>query len=156
MTDASTCLWFSSEDAPKAIELYTTLIPGSRVVETQQFDNEQQTDHSVSIWTIEIAGRTTHVMGADHSERFTTAHSMWLIVDDQEQLDRVWDGFLAAGGTEMQCGWIVDPFGLPWQVLPAAWERLTSGDPARAQRVVEALWQMVRIDVAALEAAARG
>lgn len=152
---ASSCLWFDPEVAPRAVELYTELIPGARVAHTWVFDNADQPSGKVQLWTLELAGGTVQVMGSAGQEQFTTAHSMWLVVDGQAQLDRVWDGFLAAGGQERQCGWITDPFGVPWQVLPAVWERLTRGDDqARAQRVVEALWQMVRIDAAALEAAA--
>lgn len=156
MAGLSTCLWFAPADAPKAVELYTTLIPGSKVVGEQTFTNEQQAAGEVRVWTLEIAGRPVQVMGSDGNEPFTMAHSMWLVVDDQAELDRVWDGFLAAGGKEYACGWIGDPFGVHWQVVPAAWERLTKdADPAQAQRVVEALWQMVKIDIAKLEAAAR-
>lgn len=152
---ASSCLWFSPDVAPKAVALYTHLIPNARVAHTQVFDNADQPSGKVQIWTLELAGGTVQIMGSAGQEQFTTAHSMWLVVDDQARLDQVWDGFLAAGGHERQCGWITDPFGVPWQVLPAVWERLTrTDDRAQAQRVVEALWQMVRIDAAALEAAA--
>lgn len=154
MATASSCLWFPIGVAAKAVELYTSLIPGSRVVSTRTFANADQSAGQVQIWTLEIAGRPTQVMASDHAEEFTTAHSMWLVVEDQAQLDQVWDGFLAGGGQEVACGWIVDPFGVKWQVIPEAWERLTSADDAQAQRVVEALWQMTRIDIAALEAAA--
>ncbi|GAB3624758.1 VOC family protein [Mariniluteicoccus endophyticus] len=156
MTTARTCLWFTPEDAEKAIDLYTSLIPETRVVETTTFENADQPDGQVRVWTLQIAGTPFQMMASARPQGFTMAHSMWLVVDDQAELDRVWDGFLAAGGNELACGWIVDPFGLQWQVLPRVWEELTSGDQARAQRVAEALWGMVRIDVAALEAAARG
>lgn len=155
MTRAATCLWFDPETAARAVDLYTTLIPHSRVESSQHFANDDQPTRSVGIWTLELAGAEVHVMGAADGEAFTSAHSMWLVVDDQDQLDHVWDGFLAAGGHELACGWIVDPFGVSWQVIPRAWERLSApDDPERAQRVVEALWQMIRIDVADLEAAA--
>lgn len=155
MTKIASCLWFAPEVAPKAVELYTELIPNSRVVSTQSFSNADQPTGQVQIWTLALAGTEVHVMGSAHQEEFTTAHSMWLVVDDQAQLDHVWDGFLAAGGQEAVCSWITDPFGVKWQVVPKVWEELTSpDDPARAQRVVEALWQMTRVDVAALEAVA--
>lgn len=157
MTTASTCLWFTPDEAAKAIELYTELIPNTRVVRSESLTNDQQEAGEVRIWELEIAGTTFHAMASDRPEGFSMAHSMWLVVDDQAELDRVWDGFLAAGGKELQCGWIVDPFGLQWQVLPEAWGRLTGpDDPARAQRVAEALWQMTKIDIAGLEAAAKG
>lgn len=157
MTSISTCLWFDPDVAPRAIKLYTDLIPNSRQVFTQTFRNGAQDTGEVQIWTLEIAGSPVQIMAASYGEKFTTAHSMWLVVEDQQALDHVWDGFLAAGGKEMACGWIADPFGVPWQIIPAAWERLTeTDDREQAQRVAEALWQMVRIDVDALERAARG
>ncbi|WP_130864908.1 VOC family protein [Acidipropionibacterium timonense] len=152
---AATCLWFDPEVASRAVDLYTHLVPGSRVVESLSLRNEDQPTGIVRVWTLEIAGSTVHVMGSTGGQEFTMAHSMWLVLPDQAALDRVWDGFLDAGGQELACGWLVDPFGVSWQILPAAWERLTSGDPRRAQKVAEALWQMRRIDVATLEAAAQ-
>lgn len=83
--------------------------------------------------------------------------SLSVVVPDQVALDKVWDGFLERGGKEQACSWIMDPYGVRWQVLPQAYYDLTStGDAGQTQRVTEALWQMVRIDVAGLEAAARG
>lgn len=156
MARASTCLWFSPEDAPKAVEFYTSVIPGSRIVSTQTFANDQQPTGQVQVWTLEVAGSTVQVMGSGGNQPFTMAHSMWLLVEDQAELDQIWDAFLAAGGKEFACGWIADRFGVHWQIVPAAWERLISGDQARAQRVVEALWQMIRPDIAKLEEAAQG
>lgn len=155
MTHLNTCLWLSPEDAPKAVELYTTLISNSRVVGDQHYTNDDQPGGSTRIWQLDLAGTRVHVMAASPAPEFTDAHSMWLVVDDQAELDRVWDGFLDQGGTEVMCGWITDPFGVKWQVVPKLWEEIAQGDdPERAQRAVEAVWQMVRIDVAALADAA--
>lgn len=155
MSSLSTCLWFAPDKAQQAVDLYVKVIPNARIVSTTTLTNEQQPNGQVQVWTLELAGTRVQVMGAAGEEPFTMAHSMWLVLDDQAEIDRVWEGFLAAEGRELACGWIADPFGLQWQVLPAAWERLTSsGDQAQAQRVAEALWGMVKIDIAALEAAA--
>lgn len=153
MTALNVCLWLSPDDAPKAVALWTSLIPHSRVVFEDSLSNPAAGDPRM--WQLEIAGSTVHVMGAANNVPFAMSTSMWLVVADQAELDHVWDGFLAAGGTEMACGWIVDPFGVSWQVVPEAWLRLTkTDDRAQAQRVAEALWGMIRPDVAALEAAA--
>lgn len=156
MPTLNTCLWFSPDIAPKAIDLYTRVIPNSRVVSMTEFDNEQEPSGKVRIWTLNIAGTPTRVMGASHSQEHTMAHSMFLLAKDQAELDAVWDGFLAAGGKEFACGWIADPFGVSWQIIPEAWGRLIEGPAEQAQRVAEALWSMVKIDVAVLENAARG
>lgn len=156
MATAGTCLWFDLETATKAVKLYTAVVPSTTVTSTQDLHNDQQTEGRVKVWGLDVCGSDLHIMGADGNQEFTMAHSMWLELDNQAQIDRVWDGFLEAGGKELACGWIVDPFGVSWQVLPQRWSELTQGDPAQAQRVAEALWQMTRIDVAGLEAAARG
>ena len=86
----------------------------------------------------------------------TTFFPRWLI-EDQAELDRYWDALLADGGEEGQCGWLKDKYGLSWQVVPEGMiEVLTSGDRERADRAMAAMMQMVKLDVAALEAAAEG
>lgn len=155
MSTLSTCLWFPPEVAPQAVEFYERVVPQTRVASTQAFTNADQPGGEVRVWTLNVAGTSVHVMGAAHAQPFTMGHSMWLVVDDQAQLDVVWDAFLEAGGQAFACGWIADPYGVMWQIVPRAWEVLTDpSDPARAQRVAEALWGMVRPDIAALEAAA--
>lgn len=156
MTAAHPFLWFSRDVAPTAVETYLDLVPNSKLVAQQTFEGDEP-EHAADIWQLELAGNLVHVMGAAHNEQFTTALSMMLTVADQAELDRVWDGFLSRGGTEVQCGWITDPYGVSWQVIPEAYVEATQGDdPARAQRVVESIWSMVRIDVAAVERAAAG
>lgn len=156
MTTLATCLWLWPEDGPRAVELYTSVLPRCTTEDDHHLTKDDEPGGEVRLWTLDVDGHELRVMAPDGAERPTTAVSMWLVVEDQEALDRVWDGFLEAGGEEMACAWIRDPFGVCWQVLPKAWEWLTSGDPAQAQRVVEALWQMKRVDVAALERAAAG
>lgn len=150
----STCLWFAPDQAERAVEFYVETFPCGKVLDTQRFRNEQQPSGEVQVWTLEIGGAPVHVMGSAGEQPFTMSHSMWLVVDDQQQLDHVWDAMLAAGGKELACGWIVDPFGVHWQIVPRAWERLVAGGGDQAQRVAETLWGMVRPDVARLEAAA--
>lgn len=156
MTELSACLWFPHDVAARAVELYTGLIPDSRVVSYSPVRHPDQPEGLIHLWSLQIAGRPLRVMGCTGEEQFTHALAPWLMVRDQQELDRVWDGFLAAGGTELACGWIQDPFGVRWQVIPQVWERLVDqADEEQRQRVVEAVWSMRRIDVAQLEAAAR-
>jgi predicted 3-demethylubiquinone-9 3-methyltransferase (glyoxalase superfamily) len=77
-------------------------------------------------------------------------------VDTQEELDRVWDALVAEGGHPVACGWLVDRWGLSWQVTPRAMGELMAagGDPAAAARVFHAMQDMVKLDIAALRAAA--
>lgn len=151
------CLWLTPDEAEMALDLYTSLVPDTRVVGSWHVDNHDMPEHGVDIHHLDVAGTQVQIMACARYSDFTDAVSMYLVVDDQATLDRVWDGFIAAGGEEVQCGWVRDPFGVRWQVVPKVFEELTSGDDQeQRQRVVEAVWGMVRIDAAALEAAARG
>ena len=156
MGSARACLWFPRDKAPEAVACYTELVPRSRVVWTRTFEGADPAQ-GADLWEIDLAGTAYHVMGADHAEEFNTSVSIMLEVQDQRELDAVWDGFLARGGQELQCSWIVDPYGVRWQILPRLFFEVVGGpDRAKAQRVVEAIWQMGRVDVAALERAAAG
>ena len=76
---------------------------------------------------------------------------------DQEETNRIWDAILAAGGSEVQCGWITDPYGYSWQITPRILnEALASDDRAKAKAAFEAMMPMVRIDIATIEAAIEG
>ncbi|MCA0438564.1 MAG: VOC family protein [Austwickia sp.] len=154
MSATRTCLWFPPETAAAAVDCYLELVPGTRLLGHRRYDGDQP-DMGADIWLLEIGGTPYQVMGAKYAGSFTTAASIVLEVADQAELDRVWDGFLARGGTEQQCSWIVDPFGLSWQILPTVFfEAFDGADAARAQRVVEAIWTMTRVDVAAVLALA--
>jgi len=89
--------------------------------------------------------------GHEHSDAF----SFFVECEDQAEVDRLWNGFLAAGGTAGRCGWLTDPFGISWQIIPRALGRMLSDpDAGRRERALQAMLAMDRIDVAALEAAA--
>jgi predicted 3-demethylubiquinone-9 3-methyltransferase (glyoxalase superfamily) len=86
---------------------------------------------------------------------FTVAISLAVLCEDQAEVDRLWDALLADGGQPSQCGWLKDRFGLSWQIVPERLNELMADpDPERARRATEAMLQMVKLDVAALEAAA--
>jgi predicted 3-demethylubiquinone-9 3-methyltransferase (glyoxalase superfamily) len=89
--------------------------------------------------------------------RFTEAVSFEIGCADQAEVDRFWDRFIADGGEASQCGWLKDRYGLSWQVVPAGMAELFADpDPTRAQRAVQAMLGMQKLDVAALRAAADG
>lgn len=89
--------------------------------------------------------------------RFTEAVSFFVSCQTQEEVDRLWERLTEGGGESGQCGWLKDRFGLSWQIIPARLsELLADPDPARAQRVTDAMLKMQKIDVAALEAAHAG
>lgn len=153
MTTATTTIWLDGNGREAAQE-WTSLIDDSRIVATTEL---QLGERPIYVIEIVLAGTTYLIMDSPRQEGLTPATSITVTVPDQATLDRYWDGILAAGGHEMACGWVVDRFGLCWQIIPATWKaHMSSQDPAHRQRVAEALWGMVRIDVAALDAAAQG
>lgn len=87
---------------------------------------------------------------------FSDGVSLFVDCKDQREVDRYWKKILAAGGKEQMCGWIMDPFGLRWQIIPRRlMELMSDDDPVKAQAVVQAMLKMVKIDVKGLEKAYR-
>ena len=106
------------------------------------------------VMTVSFVLEGQEYMALNGGPEFPFDRSLSLSVDceDQEEVDRLWGRLLEGGGVEGQCGWLKDRFGLSWQIIPSALPRLMSDpDPERAQRVMAAMLQMVKIDVAALE-----
>jgi predicted 3-demethylubiquinone-9 3-methyltransferase (glyoxalase superfamily) len=88
------------------------------------------------------------------SFRFSEAFSMFVTCEDQSEVDEYWNKLLEAGATESRCGWITDPFGLSWQIVPRRFtELIADEDPRRVKAVVDAMLQMSKLDVAELERA---
>ena len=95
-----------------------------------------------------------HDRGPHHD--FNDAISIVVLCDDQAELDRYWNALLEGGGKPQACRWLVDRFGLRWQVIPAVFEKMMrDADPARSKKVTDAMMQMVKFDIAALENAYR-
>ena len=95
-----------------------------------------------------------HDRGPHHD--FNDAISIVVLCDDQAELDRYWNALLEGGGKPQACRWLVDRFGLRWQVIPAVLEKMMrDADPARSKKVTDAMMQMVKFDIAALENAYR-
>jgi predicted 3-demethylubiquinone-9 3-methyltransferase (glyoxalase superfamily) len=96
-------------------------------------------------------------MSAGPHHDFNDAISFVVLCDNQAELDRYWNALLANGGKAQACGWLMDRFGVRWQIIPSALERMMgAGDPARSKRVSDALLKMIKLDIAALEKAYQG
>ncbi len=105
----------------------------------------------------EIDGREYEAFNGGPHDPFNDAFSLSVFVDTQEELDRVWDALIADGGEGVACGWLRDRWGLRWQIVPAAFgELMNDPDPVRVARVTQAMLTMVKLDIAALKAAADG
>jgi predicted 3-demethylubiquinone-9 3-methyltransferase (glyoxalase superfamily) len=138
-------LWFDNT-AGEAARFYTSIFPNSRLL-----------DESPLVVTFEIEGQRVMAINGGPHFQLNEAFSFFVACDSQAEVDRYWDALLADGGTPSQCGWLTDRFGLTWQIIPTRlMELMSDPDPERAQRVTQAMLGMVKIDVAALEAAHAG
>jgi len=143
-------LWFD-DDLEEALDLYTGLFPDARIVEAHRTP-----DGKLFYGTFTLAGQTFFGMNGGPGHPHTDAFSVFVMCEDQAEVDRYWDA-LTAEGTPVACGWLTDKFGLSWQIVPKRLMELQADpDSARVKRTVDAMMAMVKLDVAALERAADG
>lgn len=145
------CLWFE-KSGHEAAQEYVTLVPDSRIEAVRE--NGQPDDPMIVEFT--LAGAPMMILTGGPHYKLTPAASISVLTEDQDETDRLWDALTANGGEPGRCGWVVDRFGVSWQIVPKRMpDLLTSDDPGVVGRVSEAMMQMGRIDIAALEAAAQ-
>ena len=150
------CLWFDTDALPAA-EFYTSVFPNSTIGTITRFPpGSGEREGQVLTVAFELDGAPYVGLNGGPEFTFDEAVSISIDVVDQAELDHYWDALVADGGQESQCGWLKDKFGLSWQVVPAHWDQISTDDPERAGRVFAAMLTMRRLDIAALEAAARG
>jgi predicted 3-demethylubiquinone-9 3-methyltransferase (glyoxalase superfamily) len=146
------CLWFDGQ-AEEAAELYTSLVPDSRIVHVARYGEAGPgAPGSTMLVTFELGGRRFTALNGGPEYTFTPAISLEIECADQAEVDRYWSR-LTDGGEESQCGWLTDRFGVSWQIVPLRLKELLS-DEAVAQQVIRAMLTMKKLDIAALEAAA--
>jgi predicted 3-demethylubiquinone-9 3-methyltransferase (glyoxalase superfamily) len=158
MPKISPFLWFDTQ-AEEAARFYCSVFPNSRIVSTSRYADGAGPGAPGGVLTVafELDGqRVTALNGGPHFH-FTEAVSLVVDCADQAEVDRYWEALTADGGKPGECGWVKDRFGLSWQVVPRiVFELIADDDQARADRVMAAVMQMTKLDVARLEAAARG
>ena len=150
-------LWYAKA-ADEAARFYASIFPDSRVdrVTTIQSETPSGPPGSVKLVDFTLFGQRFQAMTAGPHQEFNDAVSMVVLCDDQAELDRYWNALLEGGGRPQACGWLIDRFGVRWQIIPAMLEDMMGQkDPARSKRVTDALLKMVKLDIAALERAAR-
>lgn len=147
-----TCLWFE-KGGLEAAKFYVSLLPWSAI--DTVLDHGQSADPMVVEYTLRGAPMM-HLTAGPHY-KLTPAASISVLTKDQAETDRLWDALTANGGAESMCGWLTDRFGVSWQIVPEALPKLLGQpDRAAAARAQASMMQMKKIDIAALEAAARG
>ncbi|SFR97168.1 VOC family protein [Sphingomonas jatrophae] len=155
MSKISPCLWFV-DDGEAAAKLYVSLFPDARIDRVQRAPADFPGGKAGAVQLIEftLAGQSFQALNGFSPPEPTQALSLSVNCDDQAEVDRIWDGFLAQGGAEIACGWIKDPWGYQWQIVPQRLaELMAHPDPETARRAMEAMMGMTRIDVAALDRA---
>lgn len=145
-----TCLWFE-KGGHDAAQVYVQLVPGSRIEAVRA--NGQPDDPMIVEFT--LAGAPMMILTAGPHYKLTPAASISVLTEDQDETDRLWNALAGNGGEVGHCGWVVDRFGVSWQIVPKRMPDLLANDDAGVvQRVSEAMMQMGKINIAALEAAA--
>ena len=153
-------LWFDSQ-AEEAARFYTSIFEDSgigRVARYDQASEKASGQPAGSVMTVEfqLEGQDFVALNGGPHFKFTEAISFVVNCETQQELDHFWNQ-LSAGGKESQCGWLKDKFGVSWQVVPTILsELLSSKDAAASQRVMQALLQMVKLDINGLQRAASG
>jgi predicted 3-demethylubiquinone-9 3-methyltransferase (glyoxalase superfamily) len=139
--------------AEEAMNLYTSVFKNSKIVDVSRAGDSGP----VFSATLELDGERFILLNMGPKSEFNSSVSFFINCETQAEVDELWDKLLDGGGAPMQCGWLKDKFGVHWQVIPSALGKLMRDkDPAKSQRVMQAMMQMVKIDVAGLEAAHRG
>jgi predicted 3-demethylubiquinone-9 3-methyltransferase (glyoxalase superfamily) len=149
-------LWYAKE-AEEAARFYTSVFPDSRVEHVWALPAESPSGPAGSVKVVDftLLGQRFQAMSAGPHADFNDAISIVVTCDDQAELDRYWDALLARGGKPQACGWLIDRYGVRWQIVPAKMGELMSNpDPAKARKVAEAMLSMVKLDIGALERAA--
>lgn len=147
------CFWFDG-NAEAAITFYTSVLPDSRIVATSRYgEGAPMPAGTLMTVSFELQGRPFMAINGGPQFQFSPAISMMLSCDTQEEIDRYWDT-LSAGGEIQACGWLRDRFGVSWQIVPSILSDLMTGDAEKSRRVMQALWGMVKLDIATLQRAA--
>jgi predicted 3-demethylubiquinone-9 3-methyltransferase (glyoxalase superfamily) len=151
MQKISPFLWFDGK-AEEAAKFYTGIFRNSRI--TNVLPGPGGTVMGVSF---ELEGQEFMGLNGGPMFQFTPAVSFFIKCETQEEIDNYWTRLIEGGGEPQPCGWLKDKFGLSWQVVPNALGTLLQDkDPARAQRTMEAMMKMSKLDIAALKKAYDG
>ncbi len=152
-----THLWYAKE-AQEAARFYVSIFPASRIDHTVSLQSESPSGPAGSVQVVDFTlfGQPFRAMSAGPHHEFNDAISMVVSCDDQAELDRYWNALVEGGGKPQACGWLIDRFGLRWQIVPAIFEEMMRDkDAARSKRVTDAMLKMIKFDIAALEKAYR-
>ncbi len=152
------CLWFD-HDAEAAARFYASTFPDSAVHAVHHAPGDYPSGKQGDVITVDFTVLGIPCLGLNGGPMFqqTEAFSFQVATVDQAETDRYWNAIVGNGGKESACGWCKDRWGVSWQITPVVLSRaITDPDPAAAKRAFDAMMEMTKIDVAAIEAALRG
>ena len=151
------CLWYDGT-AEEAADFYASTFPGSRVTGVHRAPGDYPDGKKGDVLTVEFTVMGMHFIGLNGGPqfRFDEAVSFQVTTEDQAETDRYWNAIVGNGGEESMCGWCKDKWGLSWQITPRALTDAMAKGGDEARRAFEAMMNMRKIDVAAIEAARGG
>jgi predicted 3-demethylubiquinone-9 3-methyltransferase (glyoxalase superfamily) len=150
------CLWFDDR-IKEAVNFYISVFGGTIHETTYYGEGAPQPKGTVLTITFTLQDQIFVALNGGPYFKFTEAVSFYVRCESQAEVDRYWDTLTADGGQESQCGWLKDKYGLSWQIAPTALLRMISDkDAAKAQRAMQAMMTMKKIDIAAIEVAYAG
>jgi predicted 3-demethylubiquinone-9 3-methyltransferase (glyoxalase superfamily) len=157
MPEITTFLTYDNQ-AEEAVRHYLSTFEDGKIVSTMRAgEGGPAPKGSVISITFELFGKTFIALNGGPSFTFTQGISLFVTCDTQAEIDRYWAKLAEDGGREVQCGWLVDKFGVSWQIVPKALGAMIGDkDPAKAGRAVQAMMQMKKLDIATLKRAYDG
>jgi len=146
-------LWFDSQ-AEEAVRFYLSVFKDGKIHTTTRYpEGGPAPADSVMTIAFELQGEQFVALNGGPGFPFTNAVSLVVNCDSQEEIDYFWEKLAADGGEHVECGWLKDKFGMPWQIVPSQiWDWLNGDNPVKVQRVTSVVWQMEKLDLAELDA----
>ena len=152
------CLWYNGT-AEEAAKFYAQTFPDSAVTAVHRAPGDYPNGKQGQVLTVAFTVVGIPCLGLNGGPAFqhSEAFSFQILTEDQAETDRYWNAIVSNGGTESQCGWCKDRWGVSWQITPRALtDAMSDRDPAASKRAFEAMMTMKKIDIAAIQAARRG
>lgn len=151
------CIWYD-KDAETAARFYAGVFPDSSVSAVHHAPSDYPSGKAGDVLTVEFTVAGIPCLGLNGGPAFqhSEAFSFQIATDDQEETDRYWNAIVGNGGQESACGWCKDKWGISWQITPRVLMEALAAGGDEAKRAFEAMMEMGKIDVAAIEAARRG
>jgi predicted 3-demethylubiquinone-9 3-methyltransferase (glyoxalase superfamily) len=156
MQKITPCLWFNGK-VEEALNFYTSVFESARVKDVSHYGEGSPMPGEILTATFDIEGQEFMILNGGPHFQFSEAISFVVHCNDQEEIDYYWDKLTADGGEESMCGWLKDKFGLSWQIVPInIGDLIRDENPEKAQRVMNALMKMRKLDMSKLQEAHHG